>query len=142
MSKDDAPIARSQRLRGLYVITLLVLEKLGAHQTRNRRPGDDRDGEHDEIGQGAGRHEEVYVVLFGSARFTLDGVDVVGLASGLGSAWFRIGALKLFADGADLQPVGVIPYPRIYEDSAKYTLTIHVKQPFEYHVGMSVPYAP
>lgn len=31
--------------------------------------------EHDELGPGAGRHEELYVVLRGRARFTLDGED-------------------------------------------------------------------
>jgi tetratricopeptide (TPR) repeat protein len=32
--------------------------------------------EHDESGGGAGRHEELYVVLTGHARFTVDGEDV------------------------------------------------------------------
>ena len=32
--------------------------------------------EHDELGSGAGRHEELYVVLSGHARFTVDGTDV------------------------------------------------------------------
>jgi tetratricopeptide (TPR) repeat protein len=32
-------------------------------------------GEHDEVGPGAGGHEEVYVVTAGSARFTIDGRD-------------------------------------------------------------------
>ncbi|HEX5780603.1 MAG TPA: hypothetical protein VFX80_01715 [Solirubrobacteraceae bacterium] len=31
--------------------------------------------EHDEVGAGAGRHEELYVVLTGRARFTIDGAD-------------------------------------------------------------------
>jgi tetratricopeptide (TPR) repeat protein len=31
--------------------------------------------EHDELGAGAGRHEELYVVLAGRARFTLDGEE-------------------------------------------------------------------
>jgi tetratricopeptide (TPR) repeat protein len=31
--------------------------------------------EHDELGEGAGRHEELYVVLRGRARFSLDGED-------------------------------------------------------------------
>jgi hypothetical protein len=31
--------------------------------------------EHDEVGINAGRHEELYVVLSGSARFTIDGAD-------------------------------------------------------------------
>jgi hypothetical protein len=32
--------------------------------------------EHDEIGAGAGGHEELYVVLSGYARFTVDGEDI------------------------------------------------------------------
>ena len=31
--------------------------------------------EHDETGPNAGRHEELYVVLTGRARFTIDGTD-------------------------------------------------------------------
>jgi hypothetical protein len=31
--------------------------------------------EHDEVGDNAGRHEELYVVLSGRARFTIDGED-------------------------------------------------------------------
>jgi hypothetical protein len=31
--------------------------------------------EHDETGDGAGRHEEMYVVVAGRARFTIDGAD-------------------------------------------------------------------
>jgi hypothetical protein len=31
--------------------------------------------EHDEVGMNAGRHEELYVVISGRARFTIDGAD-------------------------------------------------------------------
>ena len=31
--------------------------------------------EHDETGAGAGRHEELYVVIAGHARFSIDGVE-------------------------------------------------------------------
>jgi tetratricopeptide (TPR) repeat protein len=31
--------------------------------------------DHDETGQGAGRHEELYVVMAGHARFTIDGTE-------------------------------------------------------------------
>lgn len=54
----------------------LGIEAFGVNAWTATADGQEVIGEHDEIGQGAGRHEEVYVVLFGSARFTLDGVDV------------------------------------------------------------------
>jgi tetratricopeptide (TPR) repeat protein len=34
--------------------------------------------EHDELGESAGRHEELYVVLKGSATFTVDGDEIAG----------------------------------------------------------------
>jgi tetratricopeptide (TPR) repeat protein len=37
--------------------------------------GDELIEEHDELGAGAGRHEEMYVVIGGSARFTVDGKE-------------------------------------------------------------------
>jgi tetratricopeptide (TPR) repeat protein len=37
------------------------------------QPGDELIEEHDELGAGAGRHEELYVVIGGSARFTVAG---------------------------------------------------------------------
>ena len=39
------------------------------------KPGDELIEEHDELGAGAGRHEEMYVVIGGSARFTVDGEE-------------------------------------------------------------------
>jgi tetratricopeptide (TPR) repeat protein len=37
------------------------------------QPGDELIEEHDELGAGAGRHEEIYVVIGGAARFTVAG---------------------------------------------------------------------
>jgi hypothetical protein len=37
--------------------------------------GDELIEEHDEVGMNAGRHEELYLVLTGRARFTIDGSD-------------------------------------------------------------------
>jgi hypothetical protein len=37
--------------------------------------GDELIEEHDEVGVNAGRHEELYVLLTGRARFTIDGAD-------------------------------------------------------------------
>lgn len=42
--------------------------------------GDDVIGEHDEVGDGAAEHEELYVVLSGKATFTVDGETVDGAA--------------------------------------------------------------
>jgi tetratricopeptide (TPR) repeat protein len=39
--------------------------------------------EHDETGSGAGRHEELYVVIAGHARFTIDGAEHDVAAGGL-----------------------------------------------------------
>ena len=39
--------------------------------------------DHDETGSGAGGHEELYVVMRGHARFTLDGDDVEAPAGGM-----------------------------------------------------------
>src|ERR671910_2786475 len=38
-------------------------------------PGDELIEEHDELGAGAGRHEELYVVIGGGARFTVAGEE-------------------------------------------------------------------
>jgi tetratricopeptide (TPR) repeat protein len=39
------------------------------------KPGDELIEEHDELGSGAGRHEEIYVVIGGAARFTVAGEE-------------------------------------------------------------------
>ena len=54
--------------------------ELGVQRVRHQRVGvDGADqqliGEHDEVGAGAGGHEEVYVVTSGRARFTVDGQE-------------------------------------------------------------------
>jgi tetratricopeptide (TPR) repeat protein len=40
------------------------------------KPGDELIEEHDELGAGAGRHEELYVVIGGAARFTVAGEEI------------------------------------------------------------------
>ena len=39
------------------------------------KPGDELIEEHDELGAGAGHHEELYVVIGGGARFTVAGEE-------------------------------------------------------------------
>lgn len=54
----------------------LGVEAFGINAWTATADGQEVIAEHDEIGQGAGRHEELYVVLSGSATFTLDGEPV------------------------------------------------------------------
>ena len=59
----------------------LGIEAFGINAWTATADGQEVIGEHDEIGQGAGRHEELYVVVSGVARFTLDG-EVVDAPAG------------------------------------------------------------
>ena len=51
----------------------LGIEAFGINAYTAARAGDQVVEEHDERGGGAGRHEELYVVVSGVARFTVDG---------------------------------------------------------------------
>ena len=54
----------------------LDIGAFGASATYQAKTGEDVVGEHDELGPGADKHEELYVVVQGSATFTLDGEEV------------------------------------------------------------------
>lgn len=54
----------------------LGAEAFGVNAWTARDPGQVVIGEHDELGLGAAGHEELYVVLAGSATFTVDGEEV------------------------------------------------------------------
>ncbi len=54
----------------------LGIEAFGINAWTATEDGQQLIGEHDELGDGAGRHEELYLVLSGSATFTLDGDEV------------------------------------------------------------------
>jgi tetratricopeptide (TPR) repeat protein len=54
----------------------LGIRAFGVNAYGNESAGGRVIEEHDELGDGAGRHEELYVVVRGRARFTLDGEDV------------------------------------------------------------------
>lgn len=54
----------------------LGIESFGVNVYAARQAGGPVIEEHDELGTGAGRHEELYVVLRGAAEFTLDGERV------------------------------------------------------------------
>jgi hypothetical protein len=50
----------------------------GVNAYSGREAGGSVIEEHDELGSGAGGHEELYVVLSGRARFTVDGEEIDG----------------------------------------------------------------
>lgn len=54
----------------------LGVEAFGINAYTSSEAGQDVVEDHDEIGTGAGRHEELYVVISGHADFTVDGEEV------------------------------------------------------------------
>jgi tetratricopeptide (TPR) repeat protein len=54
----------------------LDIGAFGAGAVYQAKAGEDVVGEHDELGPGAGAQEELYVVVQGSAAFTLDGEEI------------------------------------------------------------------
>lgn len=54
----------------------LGIEAFGVNAYTAEEQGHEVVEHHDETGTGAGRHEELYVVVRGHARFTLDGEEV------------------------------------------------------------------
>ena len=63
--------AHWSRIRGHFGI-----EAFGVNAWRATEAGQTVIGEHDEVGEGAGQHEELYVVVAGKATFTVDGETV------------------------------------------------------------------
>ncbi len=61
----------------------LGIQAFGVNAYGAREAGGRVIEEHDELGAGAGRHEELYLVLSGAARFTLAGEDVDARAGAL-----------------------------------------------------------
>jgi hypothetical protein len=64
------------RPRWHMVRAALGIEAFGVNAWAATVAGQDLIGEHDELGRGAGRHEELYVVVSGHATFTVDGEQV------------------------------------------------------------------
>jgi tetratricopeptide (TPR) repeat protein len=56
----------------------LGIGSFGINAYAAREAGDEVIGEHDELGAGAGHHEELYLVLTGHARFIVDGDELDG----------------------------------------------------------------
>jgi hypothetical protein len=60
------------RPRWHMVRSTLGIEAFGVNAWQATADAQELIGEHDELGQGAGRHEELYLVLSGHATFTVD----------------------------------------------------------------------
>ena len=73
--------AAEGRPRWHMIRAVLGIESFGINAWRATEAGQEIIGDHDELGQGAGGHEELYLVLSGRATFTLDG-DLVAAPAG------------------------------------------------------------
>jgi hypothetical protein len=69
---DVEGYADEGRPRWHMIRTALGVEAFGVNAWSATAAGQDLIGEHDELGRGAGRHEELYVVVSGHATFTVD----------------------------------------------------------------------
>ena len=77
ISLDDVEgYADVGRPRWHMVRSALGVEGFGVNAWRATSAGQELIGEHDELGRGAGGHEELYLVLSGHATFILDGETV------------------------------------------------------------------
>ena len=65
--------AEDGRPRWHMIRSVLGIESFGINAWRATESGQQIIGEHDELGSGAGGHEELYFVLSGRATFTVDG---------------------------------------------------------------------
>jgi tetratricopeptide (TPR) repeat protein len=68
--------AEEGRPRWHMIRSMLGIESFGINAWRATEAGQAIIGDHDEVGPGAGGHEELYLVLSGRATFTLDGEHV------------------------------------------------------------------
>jgi tetratricopeptide (TPR) repeat protein len=68
--------AEEDRPRWHMIRSVLGIEAFGINAWTASGPGQQVIGEHDELGAGAGGHEELYLVVSGRARFSLDGETV------------------------------------------------------------------
>jgi len=71
------------RPRWHMIRTMLGIESFGINAWRSTEAGQEIIGEHDELGAGAGGHEELYLVLGGRATFTIDGERVAAPAGSI-----------------------------------------------------------
>ena len=73
---EIAGYADEGRPRWHMVRSSLGVEAFGVNAWRATAAGQELIGMHDELGQGAGGHEELYLVVSGHATFTVDGNTV------------------------------------------------------------------
>jgi tetratricopeptide (TPR) repeat protein len=78
LSLDDAFAAEEERDGRIFarVRAELGVDSFGLNATRGLTAGTQIVGEHDELGPGSDRHEELYFVASGHAEFTVDGETV------------------------------------------------------------------
>jgi tetratricopeptide (TPR) repeat protein len=75
--------AEEGRPRWHMIRSMLGIESFGINAWRATEAGQAIIGDHDEVGPGAGGHEELYLVLAGRATFTLDGEPVAAPAGSI-----------------------------------------------------------
>jgi tetratricopeptide (TPR) repeat protein len=75
--------AEEGKPRWHMIRSVLGIESFGINAWRATEPGQKIIGEHDELGSGAGGHEELYFVLSGRATFSIDGEAVAAPAGSL-----------------------------------------------------------
>ncbi len=113
------------RARWHPIRTELGLGAFGVNAWRATEAGQELIGEHDEVGGGAGRHEELYLVLSGHATFTVDGATVDAPAGQLvfvgdpevkrSATAEEAGTTVLVAGGKRGEPFAVSPWERYAE---------------------------
>jgi len=74
--EDVGDFVDEERARWFPIRIELGIGAFGVNAWRATEAGQELIEEHDEVGGGAGRHEELYLVLSGRATFTVDGETV------------------------------------------------------------------
>ena len=73
---EDAALQQEGDRAHVRLRSELGIGSFGIMAVRQAKAGERVIGEHDELGPGANRHEELYVVLQGSTTFTVDGEEI------------------------------------------------------------------
>ena len=108
---EISPVAGAGELGILPVRVRFGIESFGVNAYTALADGGRVIEEHDELGTGAGRHEELYFVARGHAVFTLDGEDVdapAGTFVFVSDPEVRRGAIGL-GEGTTVLVVGGVP---------------------------------
>ncbi|MBA2475517.1 MAG: hypothetical protein H0V40_06130 [Actinobacteria bacterium] len=98
------------------------IEAFGINAWTATEAGQQLIGEHDEVGSGAARHEELYLVVRGHARFTVDGAEIDAPAGTLvfvadpeskrGAVAVEAGTTALVVGGKPGEAFSVSPWER------------------------------